>query len=62
MTGIKRGEPMARRSKKQRRSRKRKAILAPYLRELARAKVPPGVVQQAAPLMALLIGANNKRR
>jgi hypothetical protein len=35
---------------------KSRAILAPYIRELERAKVPPSVVAQVVPLMMILIG------
>jgi hypothetical protein len=40
---------------------KRGATLKRYLAELERAKVPPSVVQQVAPLMAILLGANKGR-
>jgi hypothetical protein len=52
---------MSRRRTKRRRNNKRKAIerlatIAPYVAELRRSKVPPGVVRQASKLIAILIG------
>ena len=48
-----------RRSDKQIRKRKamQKRLIETHLAELERAKVPPGIIAQVAPLMALLIGA-----
>jgi hypothetical protein len=34
---------------------KSRAILAPYIAELERAKVPPSVIDQAATLMSILL-------
>jgi hypothetical protein len=47
-----------RRDNKRRRQRaaiERRAAIAPYLAELERAKVPPLVAAQAAPLIAILL-------
>jgi hypothetical protein len=57
--------PMARRSKRRRKRKtmskaERLAILAPYIRELERAKVPPSVIGQASALMVILLGEGLK--
>ncbi len=44
-------------SKRKARSNKiaRRAMIKPYVAELERAKVPPGVVKQASKLIAILV-------
>ena len=49
-----------RRSDKLLRKRKARARIERHVAELKRAKVPPGVIAQVEPLMAILIGAASK--
>jgi hypothetical protein len=51
-------KPLMRKRRRKRKASKRRARIAPYLAELARAKVPPLVVEQAAPLISILLGAD----
>jgi hypothetical protein len=45
-----------RKRRRLRKAMKRRAILAPYIRELERSRVPPNVVAQAATMMTILLG------
>jgi hypothetical protein len=43
-----------------RRSKRARRILAPYIAELERSRVPPSVIAQVVPLMNVLLGANKR--
>jgi hypothetical protein len=49
-------KPRKRRRRQRATDSQRRAAIAPYLAELRRARVPPSVIDQAAPLIAILLG------
>jgi hypothetical protein len=47
---------------RKRKALKRRARIAPYIRELQHSKVLPSVIRQVAPLMSILIESASVRR